>query len=102
MGLVMKGFIKVPRGHALSVHASRAWRLALAATLALTLTGPAGAATSAPTSAAQYVKIDQGGVAGHSRTIVLGLNKAAVVELPVAARDEIGRAAWRERVGKDG
>lgn len=85
MGLGMKSFISFPRGRALSAHASRAWRLALAATLALTLTSPAGAAVV--TGAAQHVKIDQGGVAGNSRTIVLGLNKAAVVELPVAARD---------------
>lgn len=85
MGLGMKSFTKFPRGHALSVHALRAWSLALAATLALTLTVPASAATT--TGAAQYVKIDQGGTAGNSRTIALGLNKAAVVELPVAARD---------------
>ena len=36
---------------------------------------------------ARLVKIDQGGVGQASRSIVLGLNKAAIVELPVAARD---------------
>lgn len=36
---------------------------------------------------ARLVKIDQGGVGQSSRSIVLGLNKAAIVELPVAARD---------------
>lgn len=36
---------------------------------------------------ARLVKIDQGGVGQVSRSIVLGLNKAAIVELPVAARD---------------
>jgi pilus assembly protein CpaC len=38
-------------------------------------------------SEAQLVKIDQGGTGQSSRSIVLGLNKAAVVELPLAARD---------------
>ena len=36
---------------------------------------------------ARLVKIDQGGAGQSSRSIVLGLNKAAIVELPVAARD---------------
>ena len=36
---------------------------------------------------ARLVKIDQGGAGQSSRAIVLGLNKAAIVELPVAARD---------------
>lgn len=36
---------------------------------------------------ARLVKIDQGGSGQSSRSIVLGLNKAAIVELPVAARD---------------
>jgi pilus assembly protein CpaC len=36
---------------------------------------------------ARLVKIDQGGIGQASRSIVLGLNKAAIVELPVAARD---------------
>lgn len=36
---------------------------------------------------ARLVKIDQGGLGQASRSIVLGLNKAAIVELPVAARD---------------
>ncbi len=48
-------------------------------------------ASSIPADAAvgdaDYVKIEQGGVGKTSRSIVLGLNKAAVVELPVAARD---------------
>ncbi|HUD52981.1 type II and III secretion system protein family protein [Parvibaculum sp.] len=42
---------------------------------------------SAATGGADYVKIDQGGVSKQSRSIVLGLDKAAIVELPVAARD---------------
>ncbi|NIJ40772.1 pilus assembly protein CpaC [Parvibaculum indicum] len=36
---------------------------------------------------ARLVKIDQGGTGQDSRAIVLGLDKAAIVELPVAARD---------------
>lgn len=36
---------------------------------------------------ARLVKIDQGGSGQSSRSIVLGLGKAAIVELPVAARD---------------
>lgn len=44
---------------------------------------PAGAAAGD----AQLVKVDQGGLGRGSRSIVLGLNKAAIVELPVAARD---------------
>lgn len=44
---------------------------------------PAGAAVGG----AQLVKIDSGGASATSRTIVLGLNKAAIVELPSAARD---------------
>lgn len=36
---------------------------------------------------ARLVKIDRGGTGQVSRSIVLGLNKAAIVELPVAARD---------------
>lgn len=44
---------------------------------------PADAAVGGP----DYVKIEQGGVGKTSRSIVLGLNKAAIVELPIAARD---------------
>ncbi len=36
---------------------------------------------------AQLVKVDKGGDGTNTRTVVLGLNKAAVVELPVSARD---------------
>ena len=44
---------------------------------------------SAPLFAAdaRLVKIDKGGTGQDSRAIVLGLDKAAIVELPVAARD---------------
>ncbi len=46
-----------------------------------------GPVNSASAGDARLVKIDQGGVGQVSRSIVLGLNKAAIVELPVAARD---------------
>jgi len=36
---------------------------------------------------ADYVKVETGGSGKTSRSVVLGLNKAAIVELPVAARD---------------
>lgn len=36
---------------------------------------------------AQLVKVDKGGDGTNTRSVVLGLNKAAVVELPVSARD---------------
>lgn len=52
--------------------------------LALALT-PVGGSLHA--GDARLVKIDQGGIGQASRSIVLGLNKAAIVELPVAARD---------------
>lgn len=49
---------------------------------------PGSVAAAAPLeSDAQLVKIDAGGLSRSSRNIVLGLNKAAIVELPVAARD---------------
>jgi pilus assembly protein CpaC len=58
-------------------------RLIMAATLAFTLGGPAQAAVGD----AQLVKVDNGGTGTSTRSIILGLNKAAVVELPVSARD---------------
>ncbi len=36
---------------------------------------------------ADYVKVETGGTGKTARSVVLGLNKAAIVELPVAARD---------------
>jgi pilus assembly protein CpaC len=48
---------------------------------------PAAAVTAAVNEDAPLVKIDTGGVSQNSRNIVLGLSKAAIVELPVAARD---------------
>jgi pilus assembly protein CpaC len=36
---------------------------------------------------AQLVKVDRGGDGTNTRSVVLGLNKAAVIELPVSARD---------------
>lgn len=60
-----------------------AFRLVAALLFAFALSVPAGAMAGE----AQLVKVDQGGLGLTSRTIVLGLSKAAVVELPVAARD---------------
>jgi len=57
---------------------------AILCALALALT-PVGGSLHA--GDARLVKIDQGGLGQASRSIVLGLNKAAIVELPVAARD---------------
>ena len=60
-------------------------RLLWASLCALVLvSGPTESATA---NDARLVKIDQGGMGTGSRSIVLGLNKAAIVELPVAARD---------------
>jgi pilus assembly protein CpaC len=61
----------------------RGMRLIMAATLAFALGGPAQAAVGD----AQLVKVDNGGTGTSTRSIILGLNKAAVVELPVSARD---------------
>jgi len=58
-------------------------RLILAASVALSLSVP----VQASTGEAQLVKVDNGGSGTSTRSIVLGLNKAAVVELPVSARD---------------
>jgi pilus assembly protein CpaC len=41
----------------------------------------------AQAATAQLVKVDTGGEGAQTRSIILGLNKAAVVELPVSARD---------------
>ena len=46
-----------------------------------------GPSASLHAADARLVKIDQGGTGQDSRAIVLGLDKAAIVELPVAARD---------------
>ena len=51
--------------------------------MALALVAP----VQAQAAAAQLVKVDQGGEGTRTRSVVLGLNKAAVVELPVSARD---------------
>lgn len=51
---------------------------------AILVTAPLGGAFAGD---ARLVKIDRGGAGQVSRSIVLGLNKAAIVELPVAARD---------------
>tara|TARA_R110002124_G_scaffold1051_7_gene5519 strand:- start:1874 stop:3319 length:1446 start_codon:yes stop_codon:yes gene_type:complete len=63
--------------------ASSLWRIALAVALATSLAVPA----QADVGNAQLVKVDSGGTTGSTRNIILGLNKAAVVELPVSARD---------------
>ena len=51
--------------------------------MALALVAP----VQAQAAAAQLVKVNQGGEGTRTRSVVLGLNKAAVVELPVSARD---------------
>lgn len=56
-----------------------------AAVLASGVTGPEGRLQAA--GDAQLVRIDEGGSSSASRTITLGLNKAAIIELPVDARD---------------
>ena len=48
---------------------------------------------------ARLVKIDQGGTGQDSRAIVLGLDKAAIVELPVAARDVLSLRVVHRVVG---
>ncbi|MGK2742142.1 type II and III secretion system protein family protein [Tepidicaulis sp. LMO-SS28] len=58
--------------------------LAVAAVFAL---APASHVTAASTPDAELVKIDPGGEGPQTRRIVLPLHKAAIVELPVAARD---------------
>ncbi|MFN4231308.1 type II and III secretion system protein family protein [Parvibaculum sp.] len=64
----------------------RPLRVASAILCAISLTlAPVGGPLHA--GDARLVKIDQGGAGQASRSIVLGLNKAAIVELPVAARD---------------
>jgi pilus assembly protein CpaC len=83
MGLGMMSFVKFRSRRSWRALSVRAGRATLAAALAVSLGSPAHALAGD----AQIVKIDQGGVDSTSRTIVLGLNKAAVVELPVAARD---------------
>lgn len=55
--------------------------------VAMALAPLGGAYAPAIAGDARLVKIDQGGMGQASRSIVLGLNKAAIVELPVAARD---------------
>ena len=55
--------------------------------MALAISGALAVPAEAAVGDAQLVKIDEGGMGATTRTIVLGLNKAAIVELPVAARD---------------
>ncbi|MEN6542353.1 type II and III secretion system protein family protein [Parvibaculum sp.] len=61
----------------------RASRLLVTIFAAFVVAVPANAAVSN----ADYVRIETGGSGKTSRSVVLGLNKAAIVELPVAARD---------------
>ena len=56
---------------------------ALMLVMALALVAPVE--THAAT--AQLVKVNTGGEGARTRSVILGLNKAAVVELPVSARD---------------
>ena len=76
---------------AVNAEPSRAvWRVAVFATALLALIIAYTGLASAPAWAAgdlKIVKIDQGGLSEGSRRMVLGLNKAAIVELPVDARD---------------
>jgi len=65
----------------------RVARGAAAALVAITLGIPAMSPASAAGDTAQLVRIDQGGLRSGSRSMVLGLNKAAIIELPVDARD---------------
>lgn len=58
-------------------------RLLLTFLVACSLSAPADAMAAD----AQLVKVDTGGTGANSRSVVIGLNKAAIVELPVAARD---------------
>ncbi|GAK45335.1 type II and III secretion system protein [Tepidicaulis marinus] len=57
----------------------------LATALVLSTSQDVGRAMAAPD--AQLVKIDAGGLGPQARRLVLPLHKAAIVELPVAARD---------------
>lgn len=57
--------------------------IAVALFMGLALVAP----VQAQAATAQLVKVDQGGEGARTRSVVLGLNKAAVVELPVSARD---------------
>lgn len=82
MGLGMKSFTKSLRWLPPAL-ATGAARLVLAASLTFAISAPAHAIAGD----AQLVKVDQGGLGLTSRTVILGLNKAAVVELPVSARD---------------
>ncbi len=70
-------------GRARAGYLASGARLLMAFAVVAALAAPAEAAEGG----AQLVKIDQGGANATSRSIVLGLNKAAIVELPVAARD---------------
>ncbi|MDR3500038.1 MAG: type II and III secretion system protein family protein [Parvibaculum sp.] len=67
--------------------ARRRLKVLLRASLGLLIAFAPTAPAFAVTGDAPLVKIDQGGIDRTSRSIVLGLSKAAVVELPVAARD---------------
>jgi len=70
------------------VHSSLRKCMAALLGTAVMLGMPVPASAAAPLdNDAQLVKIDAGGVSRTSRSIVLGLNKAAIVELPVPARD---------------
>jgi pilus assembly protein CpaC len=81
MGLGMNSIVKFLRRRRLPALPGGMACLALAASLVFAM--PAQALVGE----AQLVKVDQGGLGGASRSVVLGLNKAAVVELPIAARD---------------
>jgi len=69
---------------------ARLARISLSAPLLITLAGVAALGVSTPAAAqrgAQPVHIDTGGQSAVSKSIVLPLDKAAIVELPQAAAD---------------
>ena len=62
---------------------SRFRHIALMFVMALVLVAP----VESHAAATQLVKVNTGGEGTRTRSVILGLNKAAVVELPVSARD---------------
>ena len=74
-------------------HTSSFWQTARKALVLLTLAsifalaGPAGNTLVWAAGDAQLVRITEGGSSSASRTLSLGLNKAAIIELPVEASD---------------
>lgn len=78
---------KMKTGYAAVGYRAARMAATILCAVAMALTPLGGAYAPAAAGDARLVKIDQGGMGQASRSIVLGLNKAAIVELPVAARD---------------